>query len=171
MQAGGTARIASPPEGGTVVTLLLPATRNRQGLATAGDTAANGSLAGARVLLVEDNEELSRITATLLRSFSCQVICVFDADEALRRFGTGAGIDVVLSDVMMPGRMDGPTLVQALRALRPELPAVLISGYSDVQREAPGVIILRKPCSPSQLLDALRRAMAGPRWSSDTDAH
>lgn len=171
VQAGGTACIASPPEGGTVVSLLLPATQNRHGTGPAGGPPANGSLAGARVLLVEDNEELSRITASLLRSFSCQVICVFNADEALRRFGTGAGIDVVLSDVMMPGRMDGPTLVQALRALRPELPAVLISGYSDVQREAPGVIILRKPCSPSQLLDALRRAMASHRPSADAEAH
>lgn len=167
VQAGGTARIASPPGGGTVVTLVLPATQSRPGIAAAPE--ASSSLAGTRVMLVEDNEELSRVTATLLRSFACQVICVYDADEALRSFGTGAGIDVVLSDVMMPGPMDGMTLVQALRALRPDLPAVLISGYSEGLSQAPGLIILRKPCSPAQLLDALRRAIAGRHPPQDLD--
>jgi len=161
VQAGGTARIHCPPGGGTVVSLLLPASQTREAGDAAAEAGAVGGLAGARVMLVEDNEELSRITATLLRSFSCQVLCVYDADEALRRFGTGAGIDVVLSDVMMPGRMDGLTLVKALRAMRPELPAVLISGYSESVTDDPTLIVLRKPCSPAQLLDALRRAIAG----------
>ena len=161
VQAGGTARIHCPPGGGTVVSLLLPASQSRAAAEAGGEAGTASSLAGARVMLVEDNEELSRVTATLLRSFSCQVLCVYDADEALRRFGTGAGIDVVLSDVMMPGRMDGLTLVKALRAMRPELPAVLISGYSESVTDDPTLVVLRKPCSPAQLLDALRRAMAG----------
>jgi len=160
VQAGGTARIHCPPGGGTVVSLLLPSNQASAASEAGGEAGPGGSLAGVRVMLVEDNEELSRITATLLRSFSCQVLCVYDADEALRRFGTGAGIDVVLSDVMMPGRMDGLTLVKALRAMRPELPAVLISGYSESLTEDPTLVVLRKPCSPAQLLDALRRAMA-----------
>ena len=170
VQAGGTARVDCPSTGGTVVSLLLPATNGRTSAEGSSDFSSTGSLAGVRVLLVEDNEELSQVTATLLRSFSCQVVCVYNADEALRRFGTGAGIDVVLSDVMMPGPMDGLTLVQALRALRPELPAVLISGYNEVRSDDPALIVLRKPCSPVQLLDALRRAMAGQRQASDGDA-
>ena len=168
VQAGGTARAESPLSGGTRISLLLPASSGRSSPALQGDAGAASSLAGARVLLVEDNEELSHVTATLLRSFSCQVVCVFNADEALRRFGTGAGVDVVLSDVMMPGPMDGLTLVQALRALRPELPAVLISGYSEVHSEDPSLIVLRKPCSPAQLLDALRRAISGQRVAATT---
>ncbi|WP_269633370.1 hybrid sensor histidine kinase/response regulator [Pelomonas sp. BJYL3] len=168
VQAGGTARIHCPPEGGTVVSLLLPASQTRAPAEAGAEAGATSSLAGARVMLVEDNEELSRVTATLLRSFSCQVLCVYDADEALRRFGTGAGIDVVLSDVMMPGRMDGLTLVKALRAMRPELPAVLISGYSATPvTDDPTLIVLRKPCSPAQLLDALRRAISGPQATRD----
>lgn len=168
VQAGGTARVHCPPGGGTVVTLLLPASQTRAAADANGDAGANTSLAGARVMLVEDNEELSRITATLLRSFSCQVLCVYDADEALRRFGTGAGIDVVLSDVVMPGRMDGLTLVKALRAMRPELPAVLISGYNESSiSDDPSLIVLRKPCSPAQLLDALRRAIARAQATRD----
>lgn len=161
VQAGGSARIASPPGGGTTVTLLLPARGSAAGPTPAASAPDLSALAGVRVLLVEDNEDLSRVTATLLRSFSCQVICAYDADDALRRFGTGAGIDVVLSDVMMPGAMDGATLVRALRALRPGLPAVLISGYSAALTDEPSFIVLRKPCSPAQLLDGLRRAMAG----------
>ncbi len=169
VQAGGTARVDCPPTGGTVVSLLLPATKGTGSAEGAGEFATASSLAGVRVLLVEDNEELSQVTATLLRSFSCQVACVYNADEALRRFGTGTGIDVVLSDVLMPGPMDGLTLVQALRALRPALPAVLISGYNELRSNDPALIVLRKPCSPVQLLDALRRAMASQRQASDED--
>ncbi|MGM9512888.1 ATP-binding protein [Roseateles sp. DB2] len=167
VQAGGTARIHCPPGSGTLVSLLLPASQTRASADAGAESGAASSLAGVRVMLVEDNEELSRVTATLLRSFSCQVLCVYDADEALRRFGTGAGIDVVLSDVMMPGRMDGLTLVKALRALRPELPAVLISGYSESVADDPTLVVLRKPCSPAQLLDALRRAIAAQATAQD----
>ncbi|MBB2487648.1 response regulator [Mitsuaria sp. WAJ17] len=167
VQAGGTARIHCPPQGGTVVSLLLPASRTHAAAQAGAEMGAGNSLAGVRVMLVEDNEELSRVTATLLRSFSCKVLCVYDADEALRRFGTGAGIDVVLSDVMMPGRMDGLTLVRALRAMRPELPAVLISGYSESVTDDPTLVVLRKPCSPAQLLDALRRSIARPQQAQD----
>ena len=120
------------------------------------------ALAGARVLLVEDNEELNRVTASLLRSFSCQVLTAKDADEALQLFGSGATVDVVLSDVVMPGSMDGQALARELRKRRPGLPVVLISGYSEALTAESSFIVLRKPASPSQILEALRRAMGLP---------
>ncbi|PIM50558.1 hypothetical protein CS062_24405 [Roseateles chitinivorans] len=168
VQAGGTARIASQLGAGTTVTLLLPARSS----ASAADGAARGevslpearanALAGARVLLVEDNEELNRVTASLLRSFSCQVLTAKDADEALQLFGSGAAVDVVLSDVVMPGSMDGQALARELRKRRPGLPVVLISGYSEALTAESSFIVLRKPASPSQILEALRRAMGLP---------
>lgn len=164
VQAGGTARIASQPGAGTTVTLLLPSqtsapmTRPEQ----PSQTSLAGSLSGVRVLLVEDNEELNRITASLLRSFSCQVLPARDADEALQLFGSGAAVDVVLSDVMMPGSMDGQALARELRVRRPGLPVVLISGYSAALTAESSFIVLRKPASPSQILEGLRRAMGLP---------
>ncbi len=158
VQAGGTARIASTPGYGTTVTLLLPASTSAP--AARPDVVTDpGALAGASVLLVEDNEELNRVTASLLRSLSCQVTTAANAEEALKQFGSGAAFDVVLSDVVMPGGMDGQALVRELRRRRPGLPVVLISGYSDALTAEPSFPVLRKPASPAQLLDALARAM------------
>lgn len=165
VQAGGTARIASQLGAGTTVTLLLPSQASAPVRARAeqprADTRVN-SLAGVRVLLVEDNEELNRVTASLLRSFSCQVLAAKDADEALQLFGSGAAVDVVLSDVVMPGSMDGAALARELRKRRAGLPIVLISGYSEALTAESSFIVLRKPASPSQILEALRRAMGLP---------
>ncbi|OWQ89996.1 hypothetical protein CDN98_05800 [Roseateles terrae] len=158
VQAGGTARIASTPGYGTTVTLLLPASTSAP--AARPDVVTDpGALAGASVLLVEDNEELNRVTASLLRSLSCQVTTAANAEEALKQFGSGAAFDVVLSDVVMPGGMDGQALVRELRRRRPGLPVVLISGYSDALTAESSFPVLRKPASPAQLLDALARAM------------
>ena len=167
VQAGGTARIASQLGAGTTVTLLLPARSSASAGRGARDEVAQpearaNALAGARVLLVEDNEELNRVTASLLRSFSCQVLTAKDADEALQLFGSGAAVDVVLSDVVMPGSMDGQALARELRKRRPGLPVVLISGYSEALTAESSFIVLRKPASPSQILEALRRAMGLP---------
>ncbi len=167
VQAGGTARIASQLGAGTTVTLLLPARSSASASSGARDEVAQpearaNALAGARVLLVEDNEELNRVTASLLRSFSCQVLTAKDADEALQLFGSGAAVDVVLSDVVMPGSMDGQALARELRKRRPGLPVVLISGYSEALIAESSFIVLRKPASPSQILEALRRAMGLP---------
>lgn len=168
VQAGGTAKIASQPGAGTTVTLLLPsqtsapAPRASTGSGGNGVAAMAGSLSGARVLLVEDNEDLARVTASLLRSFSCQVLSARDADEALLKFGAGAAVDVVLSDVVMPGSMDGQALARELRKRRPGLPIVLISGYSAALTAESSFIVLRKPASPAQILDGLRRAMGLP---------
>lgn len=158
VQAGGTARIASQPGHGTTVTLLLPASTSAPA-ARPEVVTDPGALAGASVLLVEDNEELNRVTASLLRSLSCQVTTAANADEALKQFGSGAAFDVVLSDVVMPGGMDGQALVRELRRRRPGLPVVLISGYSEALTAESSFPVLRKPASPAQLLDALARAM------------
>ena len=163
VQAGGTARIASQLGAGTTVTLLLPSQASAPVQRAGGDepreALRDNQLAGARVLLVEDNEELNRVTASLLRSFSCQVLSAKDADEALQLFGSGAAVDIVLSDVVMPGSMDGQALARELRKRRPGLPVVLISGFSEALTAESSFIVLRKPASPSQILDALRRAM------------
>ncbi|QPF74142.1 response regulator [Roseateles sp. DAIF2] len=162
-QAGGTARLASTPGLGTTVSLLLPADAGTEPPIEAQPPAAPmGGLEGARVLLVEDNEELGRVTASLLASFGCRVRHARGADEALALVGPGQEpVDVVLSDVAMPGAMDGLALARALRRRDPALPVVLISGYhGSALRAAPQFPVLPKPCAPAELLAALRRAMA-----------
>jgi signal transduction histidine kinase/ActR/RegA family two-component response regulator len=165
-QAGGRARLASTPGVGTSVTLLLPAADAPQDGAddeqpAPGTAAQEGQLAGKRVLLVEDNEELASVTAVLLAGFGCSVEPARSAEHALRLFDGGHRFDVVLSDIVMPGELDGLGLARRLRQRFPGLPIVLISGYSSALAEVRDFPVLRKPCPPERLTAALAEAMAG----------
>jgi len=129
---------------------------------TAIATATQGSIGGARVLLVEDNEILGDVTAALLMAHGAQVERAADAGQALECIERGGIFDVVLSDIMMPGTMDGLALARRLRHLRPKLPVVLITAFSQAVRDAESEFaVLRKPCPQEELLSALRRAIAG----------
>jgi signal transduction histidine kinase len=167
-QSGGRARLAGTRGLGTSVTLLLPAAGNAPAAADAatappGDAAPDSRLRGRRVLLVEDNEELASVTAVLLGTYGCSVEVAPGSLQALallEQAGQAQGFDVVLSDVVMPGELDGITLARRLRQEHPQLPVVLISGYNSGLSADAGLRVLRKPCSPAQLVDALADALA-----------
>ena len=161
-QAGGTARLASTPGVGTTVSLLLPVARPIEQDAPAGQLAAPGmpSIAGATVLLVEDDESLADVTTELLMMHGARVLRAAEPRAALQLLDGGSRVDVVLSDVVMPGPMNGVALARHLRGQRPELPVVLISGYSNTAIADGEFVQLRKPCAPAELLGALQAAMA-----------
>jgi len=169
LQAGGVARLASTPGLGTSVTMILPvATSDAHSTAPAAAGAPAqptrpDSIAGARVLIVEDNEQLGEVTAALLDTYGCKVHHARNPGDALRALQAQADFDVVLSDVVMPGDMDGVRLARLLRSLRPTLPVVLISGFSTALADAGDFVVLHKPCSREDLLAALHQAIHGAR--------
>ena len=119
------------------------------------------------MLLVEDNQALGDITAALLAAHGARVQRADDAMQALQLIDAGAHIDVVLSDVMMPGTMDGLALARRLRALRPKLPVVLITAFSQsLAGASDGFKVLTKPCPQDELLLALNEAIRTPAGSS-----
>ncbi len=159
VQANGKAMVASS-DAGTTVSLLLPAATADAALAPdAVLQPDNASIAGTRLLLVEDNDELADVTGRLLESFGCIVQRVDNAQAALQAVTNDSGIRLVLSDVVMPGEMDGLALARRLRQLAPRLPVVLISGYSSAFTEAHEFRVLRKPCSAEDLMSALSAAL------------
>jgi CheY-like chemotaxis protein len=109
------------------------------------------------VLLVEDNPDVASASIGLLEQLGYTVRRVPDAEAALRAVEHD-GIDIVFSDIVMPGKMDGLALAHRLRQIRPHLPILLATGYSDaavnVQNEFP---ILRKPYEIHQLSQAIAR--------------
>jgi PAS domain S-box-containing protein len=153
-QAGGTVKVASELGKGSRITILLP----RKEPAPAAEDVDTVEAAGSgTVLLVEDNPEVASVSAGLLEQLGYTVRRVADAEAALREIELD-GIDLVFSDIVMPGKMDGLGLARHLKAVRPRLPILLASGYSDAALSVRGDFpILRKPYEIHELSQAIAK--------------
>ncbi len=161
-QAGGTVTIESALGAGTTVTLYLP----RAQIAAEGDadTPRGATRRVGTVLLVEDNPEVATATAGLLEQLGYDVRTVANAEDALLVLDTSAAIDLVLSDIIMPGKYDGLALARTLRKSRPGMPVVLMTGYSDATLAAADQFaVLQKPFDMGSLSRAIedRRKRSG----------
>ena len=152
-QAGGTIAVESELGRGTSFTICLPRSvplRSRQ------EKFAN-AIGGGIVLLVEDNPDVAIASTGLLEQLGYSVRWVCDAEEALEEIESD-GVDLVLSDIVMPGQLDGLGLARAIRETRPGLPILLASGYSEAAQNARSEFpILRKPYQIHELNEALSR--------------
>ena len=150
-QAGGTVAVASELGTGTTFTICLP--RGKGGAALPEDEVR--SIGNGTVLLVEDNPDVATASAGLLEQLGYSVRWVSDAEAALQELDRD-GIDVVFSDIVMPGRIDGLGLARAIKQRRPGLPILLATGYSEAAQNAPAdFVILRKPYRLHELSRAL----------------
>jgi PAS domain S-box-containing protein len=153
-QAGGTVKVESELGKGTKVTILLSREQNASIEYRGGFAEIGGS---GTVLLVEDNPDVASVSASLLEQLGYTVRRVANADAALHEVELD-GIDLVFSDIVMPGKIDGLTFARRLRELRPELPILLATGYSDAAAGVRGDFpILRKPYEIHQLSQAISR--------------
>jgi CheY-like chemotaxis protein len=152
-QAGGTIAVASELGKGTTFTICLP--RSERPIEKADiEVSAIGS---GTVLLVEDNPEVANASTALLEQLGYSVRWVSDADAALREV-EGDGIDLVFSDIVMPGKMDGLSLARAIKLKHPALPILLATGYSEAAQNARADFpILRKPYQLHELSRALEQ--------------
>ena len=159
-QSGGAVTVASALGRGTTITMYLP--RAHAALTVAPETTAPlvPQVEGT-VLVVEDNREVADVTVGLLEQLGYQALFSESAADALTRLQHGEKIDLVLSDIVMPGGMDGIELAAEVRRRYPDIPVLLTSGYSDAARDAePRYAILRKPFELSDLVKALGEAMS-----------
>jgi two-component system NtrC family sensor kinase len=158
-RAGGTARVESEPGAGTTVFLRFPAV---EAPADEGPTLPPSGWSieklQLRVLLVEDNADIASATREVLQAAGCEVLHVPSPAEALQVLEDDDEFDVVLSDIVMPGGMDGLQLSARLRRDHPRLPVVLMTGYAQKlgEAEAQGLVVLPKPFDPALLLRTLR---------------
>ena len=153
-QAGGTVKVASELGKGTRITILLP---RKDVSPSVQDVHAVESAGSGTVLLVEDNSDVAIVSTSLLEQLGYTVRRVADAEAALHEVERD-GIDLVFSDVVMPGKMDGLSLARRLKAIRPDLPILLATGYSDATVNVRGDFpILRKPYEIHQLSQAIAK--------------
>ena len=99
------------------------------------------------VLIVDDSAEVAEVTSSLFEHLGYDTIYRDSAEAALKLlFAEGADIDLVFSDIVMPGTIDGVGLASEVRSRYPHLPVILTTGYSDAAQAAPPDLrILRKP--------------------------
>ncbi len=164
-QSGGHVDVQTAPGNGTTVRIFLPKLESAVSSATSSaveKTAASPN--GETVLVVEDDQNVRRVTAERVRVMGFKVIEAENGTVALGLLEDGRDVDIVFSDVVMPGGVSGYALARTIREKWPRLPVVLTSGFnpemSASEGSAPaGVEVLMKPYSQSALEDALWRGL------------
>jgi CheY-like chemotaxis protein len=118
------------------------------------------------VLLVEDEALISMMVSDALSEVGFKVHEAATADEALRYLGSGAAVDVLFTDINLPGGMSGAELAQAARALKPDLPVVYASGRyggDDLPGRVPHSVFVQKPYDPAAVCSLCRQLASGAR--------
>lgn len=167
-QSGGTVRIYSEVGHGTSVKVYLPSAG--EGRVVEAERAVAPAAGGTQtILLVEDNDGVRRSVRRILESHGYDVVSAMSADSAVDHFlGRQGSIDLILTDVVMPGRLQGPDLVRAFRQARPDMPAIFMSGYPhEANIHGNGIrasdVSLLKPVSSADLLFTLQDTLARAR--------
>ena len=175
-QSGGTVRVYSEPGVGTTFKLYFSASVDT--IETPKEIPERAQDSGtskrATILLVEDNLDVLEAIRKALAISGYHVVAAASGDEARKIFDQHPGIDLLLTDIVMPGELQGTTLAKALRGLRPELPVVFMSGYaSEATVHGNGLrskdIRLSKPVRRADLLRAVDRALEQNRKEVQMD--
>jgi PAS domain S-box-containing protein len=152
-QAGGAVTLNSILGTGTTITMCLPKASTLQ----APELAARSLKGNGTVLLVEDNPEVATVSTGLLEQLGYNVRWAADAPAALAELEKD-GIDIVFSDIVMPGKMDGVGLAKTIRAKNPNIPILLVTGYSASTKEiGTQFAVLRKPYQLHELSRELQK--------------
>ncbi|MEM9061147.1 MAG: ATP-binding protein [Pseudomonadota bacterium] len=167
-QSGGAVRVYSEPGHGTTFKLIFPILGPAPEMTTAASAPGMASVTGpARVLVAEDDPDVLSVLVRSLTRAGYTVTSVANGDLAVEAFRSAERFDVLVTDLVMPGTLQGADLAAALREHAPDLPVVFLSGYA---REAtihgnglrPGDIRLMKPFRSIELVNAVEAALNGP---------
>ena len=167
-QAGGDARISTSPGEGTTVELLLPRAVSGSDPAELETLSASRAETGEVVLVVEDEPAVLATTVEILHDLGYSTIVADTAQAALERLQGAERVDVLFSDITMPGGMDGLQLSSAARRLCPGLRVLLTSGYAPEQSRLSDVKLLTKPYDRTQLAKELSAVLHGDASRADT---
>ncbi|MGN6571858.1 MAG: PAS domain S-box protein [Pseudolabrys sp.] len=159
-QAGGTIKVDSKVGDGTSFTVYLPVCAERETVATPG--AARIDPHKPRVLVVDDNPDVAQVTSSLFEQMGYATSLRDSAESALQFLEQGKRADLVFSDIVMPGSIDGIGLANEIRVRYPGLPIILSTGYTDSAQKVPdGLHVLRKPFDTDTLTRVIETVM-GP---------
>lgn len=165
-QSGGFVEIESKVGEGTKVRIFLPRVRadvNDQESALHGAASEVGL--GANVLVVEDDRDVRELVVQLLTQLGCNTIEAEDGETALARMQDHANLDVLFTDVVLPGGISGGDIAQTASELFPDLKLILTSGYPDgeirdITDQGDRWNFIRKPYRKKELADMFAKVLA-----------
>lgn len=165
-QSGGTLQLHSKPGVGTAALIYLPKASDLIKTAASPTPAPLGGAwpaLGGVVLFVEDDTLVRDVVGPALAAAGFEVILAFDADEAISLLSENNRIDLVFSDIVMPGKLSGIDLANAVGNLYPHIPVVLASGYSERRVAMPGIRMLPKPYNLAEVIATLNDELQARR--------
>ena len=160
-QSGGMARVYSEPNVGTTFKLFFKAGADkRESGASRKSETKLAEPAGERILVVEDEPGVLHVLVNILSKAGYEVESASSGDDALEKFIGDPSYDLILTDIVMPGTLQGTTLAKELRKRSPQLPIVFMSGYASEATVhgnglRPDDIRLMKPVRSADLLKAI----------------
>jgi CheY-like chemotaxis protein len=161
-QSGGDVSLESAPGQGCRVVVYLPRSEGRA-QKSLDEGAAESQRGQEHILLVEDDSTVRRVTCRMLEELGYQVSEAEDGDDARTKLDELGGIDLLLTDVVMPG-LGGDELATELRQSHPEIRVLFITGYAGDAQSGPTPDfegpVLKKPFGPEQLGRKVREALS-----------
>ena len=164
-QSGGTIRVYSEPNVGTTFKLYFKAiSGKKEALSPTERAAQNTQSTGARIFVVEDEEAVLDVLVIALTKAGYQITSARSGDQAMQIWDDDPRFDLLVTDIVMPGNLQGTQLARVLREQDPELPVVFMSGYaSEATVHGNGLrpedIRLMKPVRHADLLAAVEKAL------------
>lgn len=161
-QSGGAVRAHGAPGVGSRFEMILPSSEPLAAADPLRPTLRVVPPARARILLAEDDEAVMRVASQMLRDAGYEVVEAADGASAAARLKAGQRFNLLVSDVAMPGPMQGTDLARVARAVAPSMPVLLVTGYAAAALDAvgEGVATLQKPASRTELLAKVAELIA-----------
>ncbi|MGD0335051.1 MAG: ATP-binding protein [Xanthobacteraceae bacterium] len=168
-QSGGAATITSAVRRGTAITLLLPRSFETPAKEREATVAAAATRPAGKVLLVEDNADVLEVARGYFTDLGYRVAVAASAQAGLDLIDREGDVDLIFSDILMPGGMNGLDLAKAVRRRFPNVMVLLTTGYSSSAQDAvrQGFEVLQKPYDLAALERALRAARKSANKSAD----
>ncbi|MEQ8347773.1 MAG: PAS domain-containing protein [Sneathiellaceae bacterium] len=174
-QSRGHVKIYSEPGQGSTIRLYLPRAAGKEEALPPPALAERAAGGSERILLVEDDELVRRHVAAQLESLGYRVIDAASGPAALEVLESDSQVDILFTDIIMPGGMNGRQLAEAALRLRPDLPVLFTSGYAENAivhhgRLDAGVHLLNKPYRQQDLAAKLREVLEQARAQASDSA-
>lgn len=167
-QSGGHVNVYSEVGVGTTFRLFLPRAREA-GLAAEETVAQAVPLGqGEKILVVEDNDSIRRLAVRMLTQLGYEPAAVSNVADALAYLSGGKRVDLLFTDIVMPGKADGLDLASTARERWPAMKILLTSGFPNNDEAHNlykiGIKLLSKPYQREELARAIRKALSGEEW-------